>query len=83
MEARRRIAELEAARERDAGRDSDHRPAEPARLSLPAAVELDRARRHGRPVALALLDVDGFRELDAHHGHKVADMVLAHVGARA
>lgn len=79
VEARRRIAELEAARERDAGRDSVTGLLNLRVFRSQLAVELDRARRHGRPVALALLDVDGFRELDAHHGHKVADLVLAQV----
>jgi diguanylate cyclase (GGDEF)-like protein/putative nucleotidyltransferase with HDIG domain len=38
--------------------------------------EVERSRRHGRPLTLAVLDVDGFRSICARHGRGVADDVL-------
>ncbi len=45
-------------------------------------VEAERFRRHRQPLALALVDVDRFREINEAHGHAAADKVLrgvAHV----
>ncbi len=42
--------------------------------------EVHRARRYGRPLTVALLDLDGFRELNAHHGHAAGDSLLATAG---
>jgi diguanylate cyclase (GGDEF)-like protein/putative nucleotidyltransferase with HDIG domain len=39
-------------------------------------IEAARARRHRRPLAVAVLDVDDFRALCARHGHAVGDEVL-------
>lgn len=38
--------------------------------------EIDRARRYGKPLAVALLDVDHFKSWNDLHGHQVGDMVL-------
>jgi diguanylate cyclase (GGDEF)-like protein/putative nucleotidyltransferase with HDIG domain len=38
--------------------------------------ETERARRHGRLLSVAVVDVDGFRELNARHGRLVGDGVL-------
>jgi len=40
---------------------------------------LGRVRRSGEPTALMVVDIDGFRELNATHGSKVADAALGTV----
>ena len=37
------------------------------------------ARRHGRPVSIAMLDIDHFKAVNDHHGHAAGDHVLAAV----
>lgn len=39
--------------------------------------ELERARRSGTPVSLALIDIDGFRDLNASAGLEAGDAALA------
>ena len=77
--ARRRIAELEAARERDAGHDHVTGLLSLRAFRAQLEIEVERARRHGRPLAVALLDVDGFRDLNSHYGHVRGDAVLSEV----
>jgi diguanylate cyclase (GGDEF)-like protein len=38
--------------------------------------EYERARRHGLPWAVALLDLDNFKEINDTHGHILGDEVL-------
>jgi diguanylate cyclase (GGDEF)-like protein len=42
--------------------------------------EVARAQRHGRPLTVALVDVDGFRELNDRAGMEIADAVLVEIG---
>ena len=95
MRARKQeVEELQAsladARRRIAGLENDLRAARTADplTGLPLLDELDRrlvpeierSRRHGSPLTVAVIDVDGFRAINAHHGRKVGDQVLAAVG---
>lgn len=45
-----------------------------------ASLELERARRHHRPIALAFIDVDDFKRINDIHGHATGDRVLQIVG---
>jgi diguanylate cyclase (GGDEF)-like protein len=43
--------------------------------------EFERARRYGRPLAFALLDLDHFKVVNDTHGHAAGDAVLTHVAS--
>jgi diguanylate cyclase (GGDEF)-like protein len=80
--ARGRISELEA----ELGRLGSRDPVSGGLLTLRAfraQLELDvqRAHRHGRPLSLAVLDIDRFRYFNLKHGYAAGDQVLAGVGA--
>lgn len=42
-------------------------------------VEVARSHRHGRPLSLAMIDIDGFKQLNDTFGHQAGDDVLAAV----
>lgn len=46
------------------------------------AEEAERARRFGRPLALALFDFDRFKDVNDTHGHPAGDAVLREAAAR-
>jgi two-component system cell cycle response regulator len=43
--------------------------------------ELERSRRFGREFTLAILDVDGFKQINDRHSHQLGDHVLAEIAA--
>jgi len=43
-------------------------------------LEIDRARRSGRPLTLAYLDLDDFKAINDAHGHTAGDHLLAQIG---
>jgi diguanylate cyclase (GGDEF)-like protein len=44
--------------------------------------EMSRARRHGRSLAIAVADLDDFREMNSAHGHAGGDAALQSVARR-
>lgn len=47
-----------------------------------AAVEFSRARRHGKPLCVILIDIDFFKKINDQHGHDMGDLVLKQLAAR-
>ena len=79
-DARRRIAELEREIEVRAVRDPITGLPTLQAFGRRLDVEVERSRRHGRDLSAAVIDLDGFRALNAAHGREVGDRVLQAVG---
>ena len=43
--------------------------------------EVDRAKRHGRPMSIIMADIDNFKRVNDAHGHAAGDHVLREVAA--
>ena len=76
-DARRRIAELESDLSQAMTRDQ----LTGTLLTLRAfraqlALDVSRAHRYGRPLALLVLDIDDFKAVNAEHGYEAGDGVL-------
>jgi diguanylate cyclase (GGDEF)-like protein len=81
-DARARVADLEAEL-----RDRNRLDPRTRLLTLDAfrgdaEIALAEAARHGRPVAVAVVDIDGFRALNARHGTRAGDAALRAVAHR-
>jgi diguanylate cyclase (GGDEF)-like protein len=72
MTVRSQARELEALAHRDELTGAANRREWDAALPR----EIARATRHKRPLAIALLDLDEFKELNDEHGHQAGDLVL-------
>ena len=79
-EAEQRVRELEQAVAH--GKDVDALTGLPSLRRFRAQMEIEarRARRHGRELSLAMIDLDGFRALNERHGFAAGDQVLSTVG---
>jgi diguanylate cyclase (GGDEF)-like protein/putative nucleotidyltransferase with HDIG domain len=79
-EAQNRIGALERELERSSVRDPLTGLPTPTVFFRHLETEVERARRHGVSLSLAMLDVDAFRAINSRHGRELGDQVLQAVG---
>jgi diguanylate cyclase (GGDEF)-like protein len=79
-EARRRIADLERDLETRLVRDPVTGLASLEVFNRRLQDEIERCRRHGRAMSIAILDIDGFRKMNNGGGREAGDRVLEEVG---
>jgi diguanylate cyclase (GGDEF)-like protein/putative nucleotidyltransferase with HDIG domain len=81
VEAERRVAELEgelrACRTRDTLTGLSLLDPVMRRLGP----EIERCKRHSRPLTMVVIDIDDMRSINVHHGREVGDRVLVEVAA--
>ena len=75
-DAHRRLGELERELGMRSGRDALTGLPDLRRFHQRLVAEVDRSRRHGHPLSVAVLDIDGFRGLNVAHGLAVGDAIL-------
>jgi diguanylate cyclase (GGDEF)-like protein/putative nucleotidyltransferase with HDIG domain len=78
--AQRRISELERRLADSAEQDPVTGLPGPNAFAKHVELELERSRRHGHILSVAVVDIDGFRIINASHGREVGDQVLAAAG---
>ena len=81
IEAQRRVAQLERALETRTARDVLTNLPDVRAFHTRLAAEVDRSRRHGHPLSVAVLDLDGFRKINITSGHAVGDALLRAAGS--
>jgi diguanylate cyclase (GGDEF)-like protein len=61
--------------------DTDHLTGVPNRRTITrvGTRRFDSARRHGRSFAIAVIDIDFFKQINDRYGHDVGDVALCHV----
>jgi len=79
-DAHRRLAELERELGMRSGRDSLTGLPDLRRFHQRLVSEVDRSRRHGHPLSVAAIDIDGFSGLNVSHGLAVGDAILRAAG---
>jgi diguanylate cyclase (GGDEF)-like protein len=75
-ESHRRLGELERELGMRAGRDSLTGLPDLRRFHQRLVGEIDRSRRHGHPLSVAVIDIDGFRGINVSHGLPIGDALL-------
>jgi diguanylate cyclase (GGDEF)-like protein/putative nucleotidyltransferase with HDIG domain len=75
-DARSRIHELESEMRARTETDRVTGLSTLEKLRIQLDIEAARARRHGRALAVAVLDIDDFRAACARHGHAAGDEIL-------
>lgn len=81
IETQRRLAQLEREIETRSSRDVLTGLPDLRGFHNRLSSEVDRSRRHGHPLSVAVIDIDGFRKLNLTSGHAIGDALL-HAAAR-